>query len=411
MRQTIKCGNCESEWTVKEGVLSTISKCPFCGVTIVKEKKDYASVSQGIQAIFAVYGKEVLVESKRFYSLLTDYIPEKERELKVLKMACDEEVFVSFATLKESQVEVEEKKAVKRLMDDCMLAENWANQAVAWVIEALGYSVVRETAAEVKEVVKPQNPIPQPVVPTQPDDKQKTSPQSVNPQKQGVAISCDINDFVIKGTTLVKYVGKSANIKIPSSVKTIKKGAFSACGSLESVIIPGSVTSIEAHAFQFCINLTSIVIPDSVTNIANNAFWCCFSLSKVVVGGGITELKKQFSGLSIKEVEIRNGVTTIGRDAFRGCGSLESVIIPESVTSIEEFAFRNCKNLTSIVIPDSVTNLASNAFLGCTSLSKIILKSSDKTALWGLRKRLISILRKRLNSIHGQFENMINFEV
>ena len=115
MRKTIKCENCESEWTVKEGVLSTISKCPFCGATIVKEKKDYASVSQGIQAIFAVYGKEVLAESKRFYSLLTDYIPEKERELKVLKMACEEEVFVPFATVQKGQVEIEKNKAVKRL--------------------------------------------------------------------------------------------------------------------------------------------------------------------------------------------------------------------------------------------------------------------------------------------------------
>ena len=391
MKKTIKCASCNSEWTVDEKIFSMISNCPFCGAIIAKEEKVYTSVSQGLQAIFALYGKEILAESKRFYSLLTDYIPEKERELKVLKMACAESVFVPFATVQKGQVEIEKNKAIKRLVDDCMLAESWAQQAIDWVIEALGYSVVNETAAEVKEVVKPQNPIPQPVVLTQPEDKQKTPPQSVNPQKQGVAISCDINEFVIKGTTLVKYVGKSANIEIPSSVTMIEKGAFSGCKNLESIVIPNSVTTIRTG-----------------TMYNEKPFYNCKSLKQIVLGNGITTISEyMFQDLPIEEIKIPSSVKMIEKGAFSGCKNLESIVIPNSVTTIRtgtmynERPFYNCKSLKQIVlgngittiseymfqdllieeikIPSSVKTIEKGAFSGCNKLCKVVIPDSVTT--------------------------------
>ena len=42
----------------------------------------------------------------------------------------------------------------------------------------------------------------------------------------------------------------------------------------------------------------------------------------------------------IKELQIENGVTSIGNSAFSGCGGLTSVTIPDSVTSIGSSADR-----------------------------------------------------------------------
>ena len=76
-------------------------------------------------------------------------------------------------------------------------------------------------------------------------------------------------------------------------------------------------------------------------------------------------------GKLITEVIIKNGVTSIGYEAFDGCTSLTNITIPDSITSIGRSAFRSCTSLTNITIPDSVTSIGSSAFSGCTSLASI----------------------------------------
>ena len=49
-----------------------------------------------------------------------------------------------------------------------------------------------------------------------------------------------------------------------------------------------------------------------------------------------------------KNIEIGNGVTTIGASAFSSCDSLTNITIPSSVTSIGETAFDNCSRLASV---------------------------------------------------------------
>lgn len=68
-------------------------------------------------------------------------------------------------------------------------------------------------------------------------------------------------------------------------------------------------------------------------------------------------------------IEIPNGVTKIGDNAFHNCNRLKSVSIPNTVTSIGEYAFANCHSLTSIAIPNSVTSISDSAFNGCGILT------------------------------------------
>ena len=75
----------------------------------------------------------------------------------------------------------------------------------------------------------------------------------------------------------------------------------------------------------------------------------------------------------ITSVEIENGITSIGKDAFRECTGLTSITIPNSVTSIGEKAFVDCIGLTSITIPDSVTSIGKEAFYDCTRLTSIVI--------------------------------------
>lgn len=73
----------------------------------------------------------------------------------------------------------------------------------------------------------------------------------------------------------------------------------------------------------------------------------------------------------IKTVNIANGVTSIGKNAFAFCPAITSVAIPNSVTSIGDSAFDNCTALADITIPNSVTSVGSYAFYYCTALTRI----------------------------------------
>ena len=72
----------------------------------------------------------------------------------------------------------------------------------------------------------------------------------------------------------------------------------------------------------------------------------------------------------IVEVEVCEGVTTIGRCAFYGLKFVKTATIADTVTAINDYAFNGCFSLKSIVIPDSVTYIAETAFTK-TGLSEI----------------------------------------
>ena len=82
---------------------------------------------------------------------------------------------------------------------------------------------------------------------------------------------------------------------------------------------------------------------------------------------------------NIKQIIIDDGITTIGRSAFRDCSNLTSVTIPNSVTTIGGSAFENCSALTSVTIPNSVTEIGSGAFYGCSSLTSVTIPNSVTT--------------------------------
>ena len=71
-------------------------------------------------------------------------------------------------------------------------------------------------------------------------------------------------------------------------------------------------------------------------------------------------------------------VTSIGKDAFRGCKEMTSITISNSVTSIGELAFGDCNGLTSVNIPNSVTSIGLEAFFFCENLASITIGNGVK---------------------------------
>ena len=94
-----------------------------------------------------------------------------------------------------------------------------------------------------------------------------------------------------------------------------------------------------------------VTIPDGITVIGRSAFKDCSGISRISIG---------------------KSVTKIGDRAFENCKSLNSVNIPEALTYLGDDAFMECSNLQSeIIIPDAVTNSLRKAFYNCAKLPKV----------------------------------------
>ncbi len=238
-----------------------------------------------------------------------------------------------------------------------------------------------------------------------------------------------MKDFKIENGVLKRYFGNDTHADIPEGVTEIGMHAFPSCESLTSIIIPASVTKIEARAFAYCYSLEEIRyagskvqwkavkkdgdwnfaaapkivkcadgteelpqfiidgnvlkrylsiddsfdIPEGVTKIGKAAFRNCARLVSVNISDGVTEIGEEAfdACYSLSSVNISGSVTKIGEAAFYNCTSLESVSISDGVTEIGKDAFNTCFSLTSLSIPGSITKIGSEAFAGCSSLEEI----------------------------------------
>lgn len=69
-----------------------------------------------------------------------------------------------------------------------------------------------------------------------------------------------------------------------------------------------------------------------------------------------------FSNSPTEEAILTEGITYIGRNAFKGCHKLHQVVLPISVEEIGDAAFENCSNLKSVSLPRVLKTAGDGAF-------------------------------------------------
>ena len=137
-------------------------------------------------------------------------------------------------------------------------------------------------------------------------------------------------------------------------------------------------TIIGANVAKGDLVIPAVVEGCPVTSIRKEAFKGCSELESVTMPDGITHIGSDaFSGCSgLKSVMIPDSMTSIGNHAFLKCSGLTSVTIPDSVTSIEPSAFSGCSGLKSVTIPNSVTSIGNGVFYGCSVLTSVTMPDS-----------------------------------
>ena len=228
-----------------------------------------------------------------------------------------------------------------------------------------------------------------------------------------------IGDYAFANTSL-------SDIALPDSLKTIGKYAFSGCkfttftvpdsvtfmgeymllsNRIESLTLPfigerhsdygqlehilgfhvgsslkeititignkyGEKIFVPHYAFQYWTTIETINLPEGITHIGQNAFYGCSSLKNINIPDSITVINSYafYECTSLTSINIPNG--TIGDFVFCGCTELKDIYLGY-VSSIGESAFMDCTSITKVVIPNSVTKIGISAFTGCNALAEM----------------------------------------
>lgn len=134
---------------------------------------------------------------------------------------------------------------------------------------------------------------------------------------------------------------------VPRGVVEIGDYAFTLCEKVTAVTLPEGLKVIGKNAFESNL-FTRIVLPNTVNQMGDYAFAYCENLTEITL----------------------SRLPEIPSCAFSGCGSLQSITVPDSVRAIGSSAFAGCKSLTEITIPPSVTRIEYSAFERCTALKR-----------------------------------------
>ncbi|MBO5977656.1 MAG: leucine-rich repeat protein, partial [Bacteroidales bacterium] len=71
---------------------------------------------------------------------------------------------------------------------------------------------------------------------------------------------------------------------------------------------------------------------------------------------------------SLTQIDMPEGLTSIGTEAFSGCSSLKEITITKLIRRIEGSTFIACTNLETVVFEGPVQDISSNAFYRCRNL-------------------------------------------
>ncbi len=158
-------------------------------------------------------------------------------------------------------------------------------------------------------------------------------------------------------------------------VAFIAGNGFANCSNLKVLNLPETIEQISMISpFAGCSSLTAINVYD-VDGVAAPVFASEDGVLLNVATAGRTKIAL-VPMAKTGTFRIPAGVTEIPEAAFAGC-AISKVIIPAEVAMIGREAFKDCANLTSVVFEVTGTpaplTIGTRAFMNCTKLEKITL--------------------------------------
>lgn len=200
------------------------------------------------------------------------------------------------------------------------------------------------------------------------DEASPAPEEDMTPGQEALSVVGEVesksSDFIVENNVLVGYTGAGGSVDIPRGlgIKTIAASAFANNTSITSVTIAMGIEHIEPGAFSTCTNLTRFSVDSSNTAFISGSTDGALYRGSI---GSSMYLVAYPPGKTETELVFYDYVKGIDDMALAGNSHLKKVIIYgglmsyTGVTSIGKDAFKNCASLTSLVFryTPSVANL------------------------------------------------------
>lgn len=185
------------------------------------------------------------------------------------------------------------------------------------------------------------------------------------------------------------YGSKIKKIKLPSSLETIERGAFTECKELKKLVIPGSVRKIHYEILMDS-GVEELVVENGVENIPQSAFYGCPKLRYVSLPESLKEFGR-YGAVFVdcpelvrvdvdkdNECYYSNGQVLVDKRTktiIDGWGTeiCNAADFPKELlpTRIGNGAFRKHSLLRYVILPATIESVGDGAFSGCKSLRQL----------------------------------------
>lgn len=179
---------------------------------------------------------------------------------------------------------------------------------------------------------------------------------------------------------ITKYSGEETSIILPDTLGGLPVGviceyAFSG-KPMTCVIMPDTVTDIQNDAFNGCRDLTAVRM-HGIEFIGDRAFCGCDKLATVYLPASLKYIGAMaFSSCAaMKRADLGPNMRYIGKGAFLFAG-IQCINFPGGIENIPEEVCYHCDNLMKLTIDEGVKTIGRNAFAGCGRLKSVVVPAS-----------------------------------
>ena len=194
-----------------------------------------------------------------------------------------------------------------------------------------------------------------------------------------ILVTCNIP----QGTTKIlkecfKDVNNVEKVILPSTIKSIGKGAFINSTIEEVDLSKTKIKKIDDQTFLNCTKLKTVILPDNDIELGNEVFKNCTSL---------------------ESIDLKN-TKSMGYGVFKGCSSLKEIDLSNLTHyTIANFVFNDCVNLSKVKLSSLITYIGSSAFDNCYNLKELDLSNINGFGDYALSNTGLTSIR--LNDVYS----------